>query len=164
MTKLSITLAVLFLCGTLAWSTPSVGAITKAEVKDISGELICYCGCASKVVATCGCGTADHIEEDIEKDLESGKTKDQIIAAYLATHGEQGLATPIASGFNLSAWAIPILMFCVGGAVIRSALVQWHRKGVDGQPASAPENEPKRVSQSETRRRDQILNDIQDME
>lgn len=164
MTKLSITVALLVLCGTLAWSTPSTGAVTKAEVKDISGELICYCGCASKVVATCGCGTADHIEEDIEKDLESGKTKDQIIAAYLETHGEQGLATPIASGFNLSAWVVPILMFCVGGMVIRSALVQWHRKGLNGQPASIPENGSKRASQNGTKRRDQILNDLEDME
>lgn len=113
----------------LAGATDVYAAVTKAEVKDISDELICYCGCANKVVATCGCGTADMIESDIAQQLEAGKTKDDIIAAYVAVHGVQGLATPPARGFNLSAWIIPIAALLAGGLVIRTAVIRWRARG-----------------------------------
>lgn len=150
-----------FLVG-LLWALPAQAVVTKADIKDVSGELVCYCGCASKVVSTCGCGTADMIEADIGKQLEAGKTKEEIIAAYVATHGVEGLATPPAEGFNLTAWIIPIMAICLGGFVIRTAVVRWRQRGREVEEAHN-QNETKPEVKA-VKHQDKILRELEDME
>ncbi|MBM3262745.1 MAG: cytochrome c-type biogenesis protein CcmH [candidate division Zixibacteria bacterium] len=140
-------------------------AITKEQVKEVSSDLVCYCGCANKVVATCGCTTADQIEADIKAQLESGKSKAEIVAAYVAQHGEQGLATPPPEGFNITAWVMPIAAIMAGGFVVRTLVVRWRRRRRDradreeettGPDAAAPE--------VNTGRQKQILRELEEME
>lgn len=154
------TASVFFFLVLLAGTPALQAAVTKAEVKDISGGLVCYCGCANKVVATCGCGTADNIEADIASQLEAGKTKDEIIAAYVATHGLQGLATPPARGFNLSAWVIPIVALLAGGLVIRTAVVRWRRQGRDTQTQRDQASGPVAAT---VKHQDKILRELEEL-
>ena len=140
-------------------AAPVSAAVTKAQVKDVSGGLICYCGCASKVVAMCGCATADKIEEDIAAQLESGQTKEEIVAAYLAIHGEKGLATPIASGFNLTAWLMPIFAILIGGFVIQTTVVRWRaQKRSQDQPGSDVSDE------TDVKHQSRILNELEELD
>lgn len=145
-------------------------AVTKDQVKGISGDLVCYCGCANKVVATCGCGTADQIEADIRGQLEAGKSREQIIAAYVAQHGEQGLATPIPRGFNVSAWIMPIAVIMAGGVVIRTVVVRWRgrarvREARQAQTVDATATAPPPMpSVADTRRQDQILRELKELD
>lgn len=145
-------------------------AVTKEQVKAISGDLVCYCGCANKVVATCGCGTADQIEADIKGQLVSGKTKEQIVAAYVAQHGEQGLATPIPRGFNVTAWVMPIVVIMAGGVVIRTVVVRWRDRGRVREARQAQPIEvsvtapPQTPSVADTRRQDQILRELKELD
>jgi cytochrome c-type biogenesis protein CcmH/NrfF len=147
----------------LAMASSASAVVTKAQVKDVSGELICYCGCASKVVATCGCGTADKIEEDIAAQLESGQTKEDIVAAYLATHGEKGLSTPIASGFNLAAWLMPITAILIGGLVIGTTAVRWRGSK---QARDEKDEDPSGANVSDdlvAKHQNRILSDLEEM-
>ncbi len=145
-------------------------AVTKEQVKGVSGDLVCYCGCANKVVATCGCGTADQIEADIRGQLEAGKSKEQIIAAYVAQHGEQGLATPIPRGFNVTAWIMPIVVIMVGGVVIRTVVVRWRgrarvREARQAQTVDATATAPPHMpSAADARRQDQILRELKELD
>ena len=143
-------------------AAPVSAAVTQAHVKDVSGGLICYCGCASKVVAMCGCGTADKIEEDIAAQLESGQTKEEIVAAYLAIHwkgDETGLATPVASGFNLTAWLMPIFAILIGGFVIQTTVVRW-RAQKRSQDQSGSDVSDETVVKHQSR----ILNELEELD
>ncbi len=143
-------------------AAPVSAAVTQAQVEEVSGGLICYCGCASKVVAMCGCATADKIEEDIAAQLESGQTKEEIVAAYLAIHwkgDETGLATPVASGFNLTAWLMPIFAILIGGFVIQTTVVRWRaQKRSQDQPGSEVSDETVVKHQS------RILNELEELD
>jgi cytochrome c-type biogenesis protein CcmH/NrfF len=145
----------------LLFPAPAVAVVTKAQIKDISGELVCYCGCANKVVATCGCGTADEIEADIRAQLEAGKTREQIIAAYVAKHGEQGLATPVPEGFNVTAWIMPIVVLIAGGLVIRTVTVRWRERGRAKEAGRVQSDAP--PAPADVKHGDRILRDLEDL-
>lgn len=100
---------------------PAFGALTVGEV---SGELICQCGC-TMVVANCVCSTADQLRATIAEKIKSGQTKEQIIAFFVAQYGEKMLAAPTKKGFNLTAWVIPFLALGAGGAVVYFAVTAW---------------------------------------
>ena len=138
---------------------PVSAAVTRAQIKDVSGDIICYCGCENKVVATCGCGTADKIEVDIARQLEEGQTKEEIIAAYVATHGEKGLAAPTTSGFNLTAWLMPIFAFLAGGLIIRTAVVRWRRHGRETESHRKQTETP---SASDVKHQNRILEELEE--
>ena len=78
----------------------------------------------SLVSPCCWAGTVydlDHnpeMEEQIEKFLALGKTKEEILEYYVGLYGERILAVPKAEGFNLMAWVAPILVGLIGLTVI----------------------------------------------
>lgn len=153
----------LFLLGCLVAVTvaPVAAAISKAAIKEVSGALVCQCGCGGKVVATCGCGDADKIEADIATQLEQGKTKEQILAHYVKTYGEQVLAAPTTKGFNLAAWLMPIAAVLAGGFVIRTAIVRWRKTGRETESSRHDTPAPPAV---ESKHRDRIIRDLEDLE
>ena len=78
----------------------------------------------SLVSPCCWAGTVydlDHnpeMDEQIEKFLAQGKTKEEILEYYVGLYGERILAVPKAEGFNLMAWVAPILVGLIGLTVI----------------------------------------------
>lgn len=102
---------------------PSALASTP-ESKAVEANLICQCGC-TMVVNVCDCGTADQIRADIQKKLDQGMTRDQILASYVKTYGEKVLAAPTKKGFNLTAWVTPFVAVLLGAGVILLAIRRW---------------------------------------
>jgi len=74
----------------------------------------------SLVSPCCWAGTVydlDHnpdMEEQIEKFVAQGKTKQDILDYYVGLYGERILAIPKAEGFNMMAWGAPILASLFG--------------------------------------------------
>lgn len=74
----------------------------------------------SLVSPCCWAGTVydlDHnpeMEEQIEKFVVQGKTKQEILEYYVGLYGERILAVPKAEGFNIMAWGAPILAGLIG--------------------------------------------------
>ncbi len=74
----------------------------------------------SLVSPCCWAGTVydlDHnpdMEEQIEKFVAQGKTKQDILDYYVGLYGERILAIPKAEGFNMMAWGAPILASLIG--------------------------------------------------
>ncbi len=82
----------------------------EALIKNLEQSLIAPC---------CWSGTVyDHghpqMEQEIRQMVLEGRTRQEIIDHYVAQYGERILATPRASGFNLMAWIIPVLIALVG--------------------------------------------------
>lgn len=113
----------------LAPLTSAAYAATSEEIKDIAREMVCLCGsCNRESLATCLC-TAFAVpqREAIGVALDAGKTKQEIIDAYIDRYGQLILAVPPAVGFNLAAWIAPFAALVFGIFLVRSVLVNWSR-------------------------------------
>ncbi|NQV36536.1 MAG: cytochrome c-type biogenesis protein CcmH [Candidatus Marinimicrobia bacterium] len=85
-------------------------ATNEELIKDIKQSLMAPC---------CWSGTVyDHghskVESEIEEFVEQGKSKDQIMKYFANVYGERILAIPVARGFNLFAWIVPVIIAGIG--------------------------------------------------
>ena len=61
----------------------------------------------------------------VREQLAEGRTPDQVKAYFVSKYGEWILLEPKPRGFNLVAYAVPILVVIGGGAVIAFAVRRW---------------------------------------
>lgn len=102
------------------------GKAWAALYDDVQESLICpACLDDRMTVAACSDTTAEETRQDIQKRLASGETKEQIIDDYVAKYGDTVLAVPRKSGFNLTAWVIPVVSVTGGIGVVYFALTKW---------------------------------------
>jgi len=107
---------------------PAYAMAADPKVDDIAKELMCQCGC-TMVVATCDCGTAEQMRNEIAAKLGEGQTKDQILAYYVGLYGEKVLAAPTKQGFNLTAWVTPFIAIAAAAGVVVLILGAWVARG-----------------------------------
>jgi cytochrome c-type biogenesis protein CcmH/NrfF len=115
---------------------PAAGAQEpRASLPDIEDEVMCTI-----------CGTLLELSENAQADrqrvfirslIAQGLTKDQIKDALVVEYGESVLATPDDSGFDLTAWLLPIIAAAVGAAGVGYAVYRWRRER-PGEPADPP--------------------------
>ena len=116
------------------------GALAAADLtpqQQIESRLMCYCGCADLTVRVCTCGTADGMRQEIAERLARGEGAGQVVAAFVARHGEKILSAPTKEGFNLLAWATPFAVLLAAGAALVLVVRRWSAQGAGaGGPAS----------------------------
>lgn len=81
--------------------------------------LRCDCGCHPQSIEACACGRAEQLREIIHGQVfGSGGNPPmnarEVIAVYVAEHGEQIRIAPAAAGFNLLAWLGPLVGLVLG--------------------------------------------------
>jgi cytochrome c-type biogenesis protein CcmH len=99
-----------------------------ATVDEIAQELICTCGCNMLVSAcegTMECTAAADIKDQILAKMNSGQSKEQIIASFVSRHGEKILSSPTKRGFNLTAWVLPFVAIIAGIGMVYVLLKNW---------------------------------------
>ena len=96
-------------------------ALTSSEVES---ELMCTCGC-SMVLNTCSCGTADQMRKTIRTMIREGKTKKQIINGFVLEAGDSILSSPPRKGFNMVAYAAPVVGLAFGGLIAVIFVRRW---------------------------------------
>ena len=92
-----------------------------------ASQLLCDCGCNPQSIKECACGRAEELRVSLAKDAASGKSGDEIIAAYVAKSGQKVLVSPPASGFNLIAWTGPAIGLLGATVMIAFMIRRWHR-------------------------------------
>jgi cytochrome c-type biogenesis protein CcmH/NrfF len=107
--------------------------------------LLCDCGCNPQSVKECACGRAGEMRAALANDAASGKSADQIIAAYVAKYGQKILVSPPASGFNLIAWTAPAIGVLGAAILIALMIRRWRREWTQGgmdvpSPTPAPDD------------------------
>jgi cytochrome c-type biogenesis protein CcmH len=125
----------------LALAVPAGGlAQTRASLPDLEDEVMCpICGTTLQL--------SDSPQAERERDLirrliAQGLTKQQIKDELVAEYGKEVLATPEHSGFDLTAWVLPIAGFAVAIAAIGAALWRWRRRARTDEPSpTAPQGE-----------------------
>jgi len=109
-----------------------VAAYDEAEYLEAAETVLCDCGCHPQSVAACACGRAAELREEMRAMVAGGMTGDEVIASYVAKHGEQILIAPDAEGFNLLAWLGPLAMLLVGVVGIVLLVRRWSPKAGSG--------------------------------
>jgi cytochrome c-type biogenesis protein CcmH/NrfF len=109
-------------------SLPVAGAAAAASrttLTEIESEVMCpVCGTLLELAES---PQAQREKVFVEKLVREGKTKDQIKDALVAQYGDAVLALPKGSGFNLSAYVVPVIAFAVAAAALGFAVYKWRR-------------------------------------
>ena len=101
-----------------------------ATQTDIAKQLVCQCGC-TQILNSCNhstCMVREVMNTAISQQLSDGQSEAQIIQLFVDQYGEQVLAAPTKSGFNLMAWILPFAVILGGGGVIYFAIRRWVKR------------------------------------
>ncbi|MBI5427397.1 MAG: cytochrome c-type biogenesis protein CcmH [Nitrospinae bacterium] len=121
----------------------AANASAAALLADIENAIMCECDDkCGKVLINCNCSTSDKHRATIEKQIESGLAKEQIIQAYVDKYGEKALSAPTKKGFNLTAWIMPFAALIAGGIGIGKIIRTWTGKNRDISEGLPGRNEP----------------------
>jgi len=119
-------LALLATVMALAGVAPAAAA-TRASLPDIEDEVMCpICGTLLELSES---PQAEREKAFIRKRIAAGQTKAQIKDALVAEYGQEVLALPAGSGFDLSAYLVPIAGFVFAAAALLAAVLRWRRRG-----------------------------------
>jgi cytochrome c-type biogenesis protein CcmH len=108
----------------------------RASLSNLENEVMCLvCG---TTLAVSNSPQADRERAFIRALIAQGKTEGQIKKALVAQYGQQVLATPSDSGFDLAAWIVPGLAVILAAIAIAFAVVRWRRGRPAGQSGPLP--------------------------
>lgn len=123
----------------LALAAPAAhGAIPQTTVNDVEDEVMCpICGTLLELADS---PQARREKVYVAKLVAAGKTKAEVKDALVTQYGPSVLALPKASGFDLTAYLVPILALLVAIAVLAFSVSRWRRDGT--RPSSTGEEAP----------------------
>ncbi|HUC08532.1 MAG TPA: cytochrome c-type biogenesis protein CcmH [Solirubrobacterales bacterium] len=116
-------------------ATAAPAPTPQTTVNDIEDEVMCpICGTLLELADS---PQARREKIFVAKLVAAGKSKAEVKDALVAQYGSEVLAQPDASGFDLSAYLVPILAFLVAAVAVALSVLRWRRSGRAG---NAPGN------------------------
>jgi cytochrome c-type biogenesis protein CcmH/NrfF len=141
-------LCALIVATALAAPATATGAPQPAPqttVNAIEAEVMCpICGTLLELAES---PQAKREKVFVAKLVAKGKSKAEVKDALVAQYGPSVLALPKASGFDLSAYLVPILAIAIAVVVLAFSVLRWRRSGRANEPsagdaaADAPQGE-----------------------
>ncbi|RPI20977.1 MAG: hypothetical protein EHM61_25865 [Acidobacteria bacterium] len=129
-------LALLMLClSTVGWAAEA--PTEKERVSKLTNNLVCTCGCANIIVASCDCGQAADMRKEVATFVKEGKTDALIFAAFEKKYGPKVLGAPKLEGFNVLAWVLPFVGLAVGAVVVVAVVRKLRPKGAETEAVEA---------------------------
>ncbi|MBA2602563.1 MAG: cytochrome c biogenesis protein CcsA [Acidobacteria bacterium] len=106
--------------------------------KELQGELMCTCSCR-RPLNDCpmepNCHGLDTQRAKLNKFIDAGMNRDQVLAAFVADHGSQEvLMRPIDTGFNRLAWLFPYVVGFSGALMALFVARRLSRREADAEP------------------------------
>jgi cytochrome c-type biogenesis protein CcmH/NrfF len=125
----------------LASAPPSAAAATpQTSLSEVSAEVMCpVCGTLLELAES---PQAQREKAFISRLVAAGRSKEQIKDALVAEYGDEVLALPRGSGFDLSAYLVPVIAFLLAVAALALGVLRWRRAGGppggEGPPTGGP--------------------------
>jgi cytochrome c-type biogenesis protein CcmH len=112
----------------------AIAATPQTSLSEIESEVMCpVCGTLLSLAES---PQALREKAFVSRLVAEGKTKDRIKDALVAEYGTEVLALPQGSGFDLSAYLVPIVAFAIAVVALAFGVLRWRRAGGAGPPAS----------------------------
>jgi cytochrome c-type biogenesis protein CcmH len=137
-------LVVALLALTALASAPfAVAATPKTTLTEIESEVMCpVCGTLLELAES---PQAQREKVFVARLIASGKSKQEVKNALVVQYGSAVLALPRGSGFDLSAYLVPIIAFVVAVVALGFGVLRWRRAGNrpdrDREPPEGPSSE-----------------------
>jgi cytochrome c-type biogenesis protein CcmH len=131
------------------------GTVQRSDPPDlmaVTKGIMCRCGCSLTVYAcqaSMTCQVSTDMRLQAKAMLDKGMTVQQALDAFAADYGEEVLAAPTKTGFNLAAWVMPFAALAVGLAVVAFAIRTWRPKAAPAGDVPPVEVDPKWASRVE---------------
>jgi len=107
----------------------------QTTVNAIEAEVMCpICGTLLELAES---PQAKREKVFVAKLVAEGKSKAEVKDALVAQYGPSVLALPKASGFDLSAYLVPILAIAIAVVVLAFSVLRWRRSGRANEPSAA---------------------------
>ncbi len=126
-------------------SPASALATERVSLTEMESQVMCpICGTLLQLAES---PQAQREKAFIARLIAEGKSEGQIKDALVAQYGDTVLALPKGSGFNLSAYLVPIVAFVVAAVALALGVLRWRRAGAkdeaerDGAAAEGPSAE-----------------------
>jgi cytochrome c-type biogenesis protein CcmH len=128
-----------------AAASPAPHPAPQTTVNEIEAEVMCpICGTLLELAES---PQARREKVFVAKLVAEGKSNAEIKDALVAQYGPSVLALPKASGFDLSAYLVPILAIAIAAVALLFSVLRWRRSGRENGPtatnaaASGPQGE-----------------------
>lgn len=139
---------ILLFAGLMAAALMLLGGVAAAaeppsSYAPVADKIMCLCGCNS-VLSSCphaDCGWGVPEKENISRELAGGKSPDELIDQYVANFGEEVLAAPAKTGFNLTAWLVPFALIVSAAVALFYLVLTWTRREIQKAPVPAEREE-----------------------
>lgn len=121
--------------------TASAAATPQTTVNDVEDEVMCpICGTLLELSDS---PQARREKVYVAKLVAAGKSKAEIKEALVSQYGKGVLALPEGSGFDLSAYLVPVIAIALAIAALAFSLLRWRRDGGRSPPeaVAAPQGE-----------------------
>ena len=115
-----------------------------AEPEPWSGEMVDELMspyCPGRTLRNCPSPQAGELIEWIEDQEAQGRDRGAVYDQLLSEFGEEIRQAPVASGFGMAAYAVPVLAFLAGGAMVAVFLRRQGRRKALEAPAATPQGE-----------------------
>jgi cytochrome c-type biogenesis protein CcmH len=145
-------------CLALATAIPVAATDIQPEAREIEAMLVAPC-CWSQQVSIHQSEAAAEIKAEIRASLDAGRTRQEILDAYVAKYGTRILIQPPAEGFNATLYVLPVvaLVFSAGG-------VAWIvRRFTSGARPLESAREPEPVVQADAELETRLQDELDDM-
>ncbi|GBD37934.1 Cytochrome c-type biogenesis protein CcmH [bacterium HR37] len=137
-TKLSyIVIYIVFALSPIASHT--LGKDIDTQVREIASLLMCPV-CQGQVVAESNSELAKNMRAIIRKQLEEGKSKEEIIAYFVERYGDSILGAPPPKGINWVLWLFPALALTAGTVIASFFLYRSRKESKDAETDITEDN------------------------
>ena len=125
----------------------------QTSLSEISAEVMCpVCGTLLELAES---PQAQREKAFVSRLVAAGRSKGEIKDALVEEYGTEVLALPQGSGFDLSAYVVPILAFALAAIALAVGILRWRRAG--DPPAGEGRHTPEGPSAEDSERLDADL-------
>jgi cytochrome c-type biogenesis protein CcmH len=134
---LALAAATALACALLAGGAPGARAATpQTSLSEISAEVMCpVCGTLLELAES---PQALREKAFVARLVAAGKSKQEIKDALVDEYGTEVLALPQGSGFDLSAYLVPIVAFVFAAVALGLGVLRWRRESDRRDSGPAP--------------------------
>ena len=121
---LKIKILIIFILTCLSFNNTAISSsFSEEQTINITKNLRCLI-CQGQTIHESNSDFAESMKKYIKGELENGKTDEEIFSSLVEKYGQWIVYDPGISRNTLLLWALPLLLFLIGGAIIAKKILK----------------------------------------
>ena len=121
---LKINILIIFILACFSFkNTAMSSSFSEEQTINITKNLRCLI-CQGQTIHESNSDFAESMKKYIKGELENGKTNDEVFSSLIEKYGQWIVYDPGISRNTLLLWALPLLLFLIGGAIIAKKILR----------------------------------------